>query len=479
MELRPMEIQEAYMTFMFPFAYSISDINHICQHIEREGFTFFTLENRELENAFYGEDVHISHLELEQFFYPFIEDKLFPEKLGDVGFFRFSKTINETGILEFVGDAFPFQIISIDITLCPFGTGIITIRTKMDASEKEISDVLNFIHYFRVLEKKLPEEQGFILTIKGENLETTNQLLFKHLIPFFKQYLVQHERISNFYGSLPFIEDERMYVTAFLISRENELISKEHLFRLGQVDGKNPEGNPFISSTNSKYIDQYVEKHTHDRWGPTTYTVTSSQAQMTITNHPYVKAKNGLSKFMSTGYYNLLIHYFYKMMLLKLSFVHSEIRWGKDKYVVDELIESITKFSTSYYFGEVVVRTEGRELSRELRENFRIQEQYLEIKTALNELYRAQEDQAVNKQNRFLLMLTVYTVVSGIYGMNLVIEEWKGSLNWFSVLNYSIFEWIAFLTALTGIGLSLILVVQYSYRWIKNRYRKSKRNKKK
>lgn len=142
------------------------------------------------------------------------------------------------------------------------------------------------------------------------------------------------------------------------------------MFRLGQVDGKKPDGNPFISSTNPHYIADYVKEHTHTRWAPNSYIVTSAQAQIAISNLSFKESKHSIEEFMGTHYYNLFIHYFYKMMLLKVSFEYSEISWSKDKLVVDELIELITKFSARYYFDEVVVRTEGKEISQALRKFF-------------------------------------------------------------------------------------------------------------
>ncbi|WP_269897691.1 hypothetical protein [Lysinibacillus sp. JK80] len=179
---------------------------------------------------------------------------------------------------------------------------------------------------------------------------------------------------------------------------------------------------------------------------------------------------------MGTHYYNLFIHYFYKMMLLKLSYEYSEIKWGKDKQVVNELIELITKFSARYYFEEVIVRTEGREIAQLLRKYFRINEHYVETKETLNSLYRTQEDQSDNRSNNLLFILTVFTVVSGIYGMNLVIEGWKDSSDFDSIGSYTLFEWVAFITALSGIGLSLVLVCFTAIKALQNTIRRFKKN---
>ncbi len=163
--------------------------------------------------------------------------------------------------------------------------------------------------------------------------------------------------------------------------------------------------------------------------------------------------------------------------MLKLSFEHSEIEWEQDKVIVDELIEEIMKFSSQYYFDEVAVRSEGREISTMLRKQFRITAQYREIKETLNELYRILEDQADERLNDLLFILTIFTVISGIYGMNLVIEEWKGNIDWSQVADYSIFEWISFAVALFGIGLSFFLVGNLAYRTISRKIKKRIRQK--
>lgn len=59
--------------------------------------------------------------------------------------------------------------------------------------------------------------------------------------------------------------------------------------------------------------------------------------------------------------------------------------------------------------------------------------------------------------------------------MNLVIEEWRDSNGLGSIWSYTIFEWVAFVTALSGIGLSLILVCITTIKSIRNQMRRYKR----
>ncbi|MET1012915.1 MAG: hypothetical protein ABWX61_00200, partial [Paenisporosarcina sp.] len=245
---------------------------------------------------------------------------------------------------------------------------------------------------------------------------------------------------------------------------------------IGQLDGKNEEGRPFMSTTNSEYIERYLNHHAHDRWAPDSYTITSEHAQITISTKEWHQLERPISQFMGTHYYNLLLHYFYKIMLLRLSFEYSELEWEQDEDYVEELIELISLFSSRYYFGEVSARTEGKELTKIYREIFHLDPLFEEVKHTLQDLYRAQENKANKRHNMLLFMLTVFTVVSGIYGMNLVIEDWKGKTDWSKVPGYSFFEWISLITALTGITLSVILLGTTGGKGLWKRFRKWRRD---
>lgn len=467
-ELQPLDIQEAYMTFLFPFAYHNKAKGKITELIEHNGFTLFDLHKKELEDQFYGEDVRISHEELNQFFYPFLEDKLFSETTTENGLTRYSKALHLPGTFHIRQEQFAFTLLSLDITLCPFEIGIITLRVRMDETASELSNVLEFMHHFRVLQAKLEEEKGGSLTVDSTHFQSTEAFIFDKLISFIKPYLKINKKMTGYYGSLPFFEDERMFSTASLICENEVNILNEHLFRIGQLDGKTADGHEYISSSNEQYINNYVENHVHVQWAPSCYTVTSSHAQMSIMNASFYNRDKALAHFMSTNYYNILMHFFYKITLLKLSFEHSEIRWGKDRIVIENLIELITKFSSRYYFGEIVVRSEGRALSQFLRREFRIEGMFNELRATLNELYRVQADQAKDRQNQMLFMLTIYTVISGIYGMNLVIGDLKGNIDWSIIADYSFFEWITLVTTISGISIAIMITLWAGIRTIRN-----------
>jgi len=478
-QINPLDINQAYMTFLFPFAYRRKDREKIAKHLLTNNYTFFKLTKKNLENSYYGKSIQVLNEELDQYFLPFIEHKLFPNEINQDGFLRFSREINDTFTQEINDDSFSFIINSLDITLGPFGVGFITIRTEMENPVVKICDLLDFMNHFRVMEPKIAEEKGAVIKKDDLAFQTSNKLIFDYLCPTIKQYIIHDDKRAGYFGSLPFFEDERMLTSAFIITDGDTPITSDHLYRMGQLDGKDNDGQPFMSSTNPEYIERYVERHVHDRWAPKSYTVTSEHAQITVTSKKINQLDRALSQFMGTHYYNLLLHYFYKIMLLRLSFEYSEIQWEQDEDYVEELIELITLFSSRYYFGEISARTEGKELTHAYREIFHLNHLFEEVKQTLQELYRAQENKASKRHNMLLFMLTVFTVVSGIYGMNLVIEDWKGKTDWSNVPGYSFFEWISLITALTGISLSIILLFVTGSRGLWKKYRKWKRDQKK
>ncbi|MGK0701781.1 hypothetical protein ACR3I8_20730 [Priestia flexa] len=154
---------------------------------------------------------------------------------------------------------------------------------------------------------------------------------------------------------------------------------------------------------------------------------------------------------------------------MKLSYQYSQLTFEKDQNDIERLIRSITLFSGKYLFLEISSRTEGQEFSRLFKKTFHIDSLYQEVKETLGTLYQNQEKIAGKRHNYLLLILTIYTVLSGIYGMNLVIESWNKNLNWSAIKDYSMFEYIAFIVALSGITISISLGINALYKLIKDR----------
>ncbi|MDQ0271875.1 hypothetical protein [Cytobacillus purgationiresistens] len=98
-----------------------------------------------------------------------------------------------------------------------------------------------------------------------------------------------------------------------------------------------------------------------------------------------------------------------------------------------------------------------------------MEELYQEVKERLSFLYQNQQSISDKSMNYLLQILTIFSTISGLFGMNLIIEDWQGRIPWNKMGNYSIFEWIAVLVTTTGVFISLILGAVFIKDWLKSR----------
>lgn len=476
-EVSTIEAQNSHLIFYYPFSYRQHHFDQLQQTLKQNQYFHFQIEKMGYYDSLYGPDVEISQHVLKQFYYPFIEEKLLNNEASIVHFNRYSKMFELSGAMKTTFEEISFTIHSADINLCPFGIGILAIRIELHQIF-DVTTALSFANYFRVLQPKVEDEMGNMCTINGLDFENTDQIIFTLLAPFISQYFVDYSFLGKNISKIPFFEDERMYVSAFLQVNDETKIDDELLYRAAQLNGRDQDGKPYTSSTNDHYINRFVKEHCYDRWSPDFNIMTTLQGQIHVTNYNNENIVRHISDFHSTFYYSLLIHYFYKLILLKLAFEHSELKFSKDKDIVEDLIEQITKFASRYYFSEVSVRTEGREISGFFRKVFRIEEQYREIKETLDELYRLQEDQSTERFNQLLFILTIFSMISGIYGMNLVIDILGKPLEWASILSFTLFEWIAFLLTILGLSIAVVLVFNQLYNLLSSYLEKKRRKRK-
>lgn len=476
--LERLKMSRSHMTFLLPFSFDQKRKTETIRSLESSGYTYFRIDEATLdEGALYGHGIEVLGKELEQYFYPYIEYKLFPSSPRQKGFHRYSACIEKKHTMQVRDELYDFFMRSIDIILCPFGIAFLSLRVEMEHNSADVSDVLDFIQHFRAIEPNLKENKGamIIMPETGQTI-SIQDYLFEQLCPFLKKTVLHEKKLHGHFGSLPYFEDERMFVSAFFITEAEASISEEHLFRIGNVNGKSPEGVPFISSTNPEYIRRSLSESLHDRWAPHLYMIATDHGFSVVSNRPANELTNELSQFMGTHYYNLLLHYFYKVMLLRFSFEYSEIEWKKDEFYVKSLIKLINVFSSWYYFLEISTRSEGKELSELFRRTFHIDSLFNEVNTTLQELYKSQENSQATRVNTLLFILTIFTVISGIYGMNLVIEDWEAPSGWKEYSSYTFFEWISLATAVIGIGLSAYLIFSTFGRLFMQWLRKRKLN---
>ncbi|MNE89648.1 hypothetical protein D3C80_1870840 [compost metagenome] len=90
----------------------------------------------------------------------------------------------------------------------------------------------------------------------------------------------------------------------------------------------------------------------------------------------------------------------------------------------------------------------------------------------LNDLFQYQDKFQAKRRDTLLMILTVFTVISGIYGMNQVIEDLKGRIDWSKALDYSPFEYLALFVTFTGIAVSIFLTLRELWNGFRSRRRK-------
>jgi predicted histidine transporter YuiF (NhaC family) len=105
---------------------------------------------------------------------------------------------------------------------------------------------------------------------------------------------------------------------------------------------------------------------------------------------------------------------------------------------------------------------------------FLIDDLYRDARQTLFSLYKFQEKFSGDKNSFLLLILTLYTVVGGIYGMNQVIEDLKGNIKWNKVLSYSIFEHIALFITVSGLVTTAYLAIINFLKWRKDKKNRDK-----
>ncbi|MBR8644353.1 hypothetical protein KEH51_05990 [[Brevibacterium] frigoritolerans] len=91
------------------------------------------------------------------------------------------------------------------------------------------------------------------------------------------------------------------------------------------------------------------------------------------------------------------------------------------------------------------------------------------MKETLSYLYQNQDKLSGKSSNYLLQILTIYTVVSGIFGMNLYIEDWKGKLPWKAYMDYTLYEWVAVIVTTSGLIISAILGFFFLKKWLQEK----------
>lgn len=472
--IKEFEVEKAYLQFIFPFTLKDECSDSLSQLLQQQGYEFFTLDNSHLQDKYYGDHHTVSHYRMERVFLPNIEPIIFPsDSTKKEGFRRFSKAFNQEFFLKGKYLQTTFQLLSIDIIICPFQIGMMNIRVELP-DNMSYSEVIEFTDLFRVMEPLVEEDSDIQIGTKNQSYKMIKDFIFESLSPFMKDFLDEKNTNSSYFGSLPFYIDERLYVVGSIVLQEESKLEVQDLYRLGSISGFDNKGHPFIGAKNPAYMERFYDDHVYDRWADETYYVVTDYMFACITKSQGELAHTLANQMFGQYYYSFLLFYYYRIILMKLTYDQRRIHKGQNEVEVDTLIVQITEFSAKIYNPEINSRLAGKEISNYFKKSLGIDNLFNQVNKTLNDLYKNQERMTSKRHNSLLQILTLYTVVSGIYGMNLVIQNWKGKIKWDKVLHYTIFEDIALLVALSGIGISSVIAIQA----VKSYVKEKKRNKK-
>ncbi|WP_162309415.1 hypothetical protein [Cohnella abietis] len=430
-----------------------------------------------MENRFYGPNNRISHRDMERYYLPFTNHVLFPNREDPEAFRRLTKALNIKATLHSTQLHLEFTVYSVDIVLCPFNTGFLTIRTEINPDQKvAYSQALEFGDRMRHLQDTNKLDLNTVIECNGCSYNEVEDFVFQVVTPRVLAFIDRSPMEGAHFEKLPFFMDERMFVIGFCSLPEDCDITVLHRYRAGRLDGIDLLGNARVGASHIPYMEHYCDKFEYDRWAPNTYYLTDETNFICLTREKKENSNRLANQMYGEYYYGLMLNLFHRIVLLKLSIAYSQVQLERKQEHTQDLIRDITCFSAKYYFVEIVAQTQGREIFHQLRNVYGNDELFEDVKQTLNDLYKYQETRTSKQSSYLLTILTIYTVISGIYGMNLVIEDLDGSFNWSFLMKYSAYQWIAFVVTFSGLAVAFLLVIGVLWQWGRDFIRRHNKN---
>ena len=266
-----------------------------------------------------------------------------------------------------------------------------------------------------------------------------------------------------------------MYVIGHVALEEESNIREIDLYRAVGMNGYDSKGLPFIGAKNPEYIKRYCQENVYDRWGDETYYIVGGDAFICVTKANDQLEEQLAGQMYGEHFYSLLLFYYYKIVLLELTHENSQINIETDQSDTELLIVMITEFSAKYYFPQINSTSTGQELFELIRRNFKIEDLYRDVKETLSDLYQNQDKLSGKRSGYLLEILTIYSTISGIFGMNLVTEQLKGDIPWKKMSEFSIYEFVALFVTISGVVVSLSLGFVFVRSWWKERRSRRKK----
>lgn len=446
-------IEKNVSTGLFQFIFSFSLVEGSKQNFitffENQEFQAFQLNQLENENAFYG-NFRVSHRDMEKYFFPNTNNILFPQASENTGFQRYSKSLNLKAILTNNHITIPFRLHSIDLTICPFELGFITLRTEI--SDLLFSQAIEYASSFQSIKEAEIE-------LLGEVYPRINDFIFEALLPGLMSFLDMKSLRGVFFQEEPFAGNEQIYVQSLLSFNENQQIELADVYRSGFLNGLDADSKPFINSKNLKYIQQYVQGNSDDCWAPNRYYFFGTSCFTCISNESKMTTDQLASQFYGEFYYSLLVNLYHKSVFLKIARDYSKLKIDTDSKEIRKLIYLINSFTSNYFYLSDFGLTREQKLYDLFRKTFNIDLLYNNTKETLITLVKYDENTVTKKDSIILLILTLYTVVCGIFSMNLFTNDLKGKIHWSHLKDYNPFENFAIFIVFSGLLVATILLI--------------------
>ncbi len=425
-DLKEKHVSTALFQFIFPISLRAGHTQHLSSYIQNQGFTFFQLNDFQYESAYYGSN-HVSHTQMESFFLPITNTILFPQSAQHKGLHRYTKKLNLNGQLILKSTRIHFQIHSADIFICPYELGFLTVRTEIN--HLPYSQTQQFADSFRFLKVHTKEEQMPEIEFSGNIYSQVGDFLFASVFPDLQDFIVK--------DAASLLTPNKMYVQSFHSFQEEEIIDVVDV-------------------------------------GSSTYTIIDEQCYSFITNHNRNETAPFISQFYGPFYYAIIIHHFHKLVFLKIAKHYSAINIDQGKNEYQHLIYTINSFTSNFFFNVYPAETTGQELFKQLRSCFQIDLLYTNTKETLFSLFKYEENIVTKRDSFLLLILTLYTVICGIFSMNLFTHDLVGKIKWSHFKSYNPFEYFAVFIVVSGIITIAILGIQSLYQAIQDRKNRKK-----
>ncbi len=425
--MQPIDLKEKHTTtalfqFIFPFSIQTDSVQNMHVFLQNQDFSPY-----------------------------FFNDSL------EKGFQRFTKNIEKKGLLSTNHSKIPFHFQAVDIILAPFEQGFMTIKTTIN--QLLFSYALDFAKSFRMLSTEINNESSI----------EADGIVYNKIEDFLADCL-SRDLLGIFADGIP---SKKMFVQSLLVLGE-EAIEVIDAYRSLQLSGLDDNGMSTAGANNLEYVSDFIQQHSSMRWAPNTYLCSDEKCFSCITNEGGDILNNQISLFYGDYYDILVINLFHKSLLLQIFADYSKLHIEQNKKEIKNLIYTINSFTSNYFFKQNPFYTPCMELFQMVRKGLQIDYLHSAMKEALNSLFIYDENTARKKDSLLLLMLTLYTIICGIFSMNLFTHDLEGKINWNHFKSYNPFEYFAVFIVLSGIIVVVTFTLQSIFQGLTERKNRKK-----